>query len=214
MSAYAKLPSDDEQPSRISKIDGALGRASDAARSVVGEGLRGASKVLDDPRAGDIESLLKQGDLPGIEGERPLPELLRRLDAEADLWRGLAFRELAQTRATTRVLQIVSVVVVLGEIGLAAAAALGAAFGGSGTGARRSLLIGAGSVSLIVALVAFAVIVQLARRGETAVMREAFARADLAELRLHRITLALASTQADPSRAAEVMQRLETEAKR
>lgn len=214
MSAYAKLPSDDDAPPRASKLDVTLGKAGRAARNVVGEGLRGASAMLDDPRAGDIDSLLQQGDLPGIEGERPLRELLRRLDAEADLWRGLAFRELAQTRSTTRLLRIVSIVVVLAEMGLAGAAAIGAAFGGSGTGARRSLLLGAGSLSLILALIAFAVVAHLARRGENEVMREALARADLAELRLHRITLALASVEAEPSKAGETLARLEAEARR
>jgi hypothetical protein len=216
MSAYAKLPSDDDarEGAPVSKLDATLGKAGKVARNVVGEGLRGTSAMLDDPRAGDIDSLLKQGDLPGIDGDRPLRELLRRLDAEADLWRGLAFRELAQTRSNTRLLRVVAIVVVVAELGLAAAAALGAAFGGSGTGARRSLILGAGSISLILALIAFAIVAHLARKGENEVMREALARADLAELRLHRITLALASIDAEPQKAGETLARLEAEARR
>jgi len=213
MAAYAELPSDEPPPSRGAKLELALKGAGNVANKI-GAGLRGASSVLADPRANDIDSLLTQGDLPVVRGEEPLVELLARLDAEADLWRALAFRELAQLRWTTRVFLIVSSLVMLAEVTLGGTAALGAVFGGSGTGMRRSLLIGAGSLSLVVALAAFAAVLQLARRASRDIMREALARADLAELRLHRVSLALAGTKVDPSKAAEVLARLEAETRR
>ncbi|MGZ3477348.1 MAG: hypothetical protein ACXWUG_28050, partial [Polyangiales bacterium] len=47
------------------------------------------------------------------------------------------------------------------------------------------------------------------RRSQREIVRDALARADLAELRLHRVALAMASVKADPDRAREALARLE-----
>lgn len=208
MSAYAELPS---KPG--SKVDAALARAGVVAGSVgdgLGEGLREAQKALAGPKGTDVEGLLGRTNLPGVEGEDALLDLARRLDHEADLWRNLAFRELANARWSHRMLHVVAGLEVVSAVTLAVLAGLGALFGSS---ADRGILLAVGAGVLAVGAGLFAGMMALVRRGQRETLREALARADLAELRLHRVAIALAGRQVAPELAGELLARLERDAR-
>lgn len=209
MSAYAKLPTGDDEESvvRESKVDEALGKAeriADRLGSGLGGGLRDASRALV-AAGGDVEGLIEDADLPSIEPEDALRTLARRLDREADLWRGLAFSELKNVRFTDRVLQIGGAAFAASTMILAAFAGLGAMLG-SGGGA---LLIGTGAGALAVGALLFVGVALVLRRNQRDTLRAALGRADLAELRLHRVAVAMAARAVEPERAGEILVRLE-----
>lgn len=222
MSSYAKLPDPEETPAndapkgrerveaalaRAGKVAGTLGSGlRDAGAGVagsIGSGLREASAALRGPEGAEIEGLLSQTDLPDLSGEDPLRALAARLDREADLWRNLAFRELAQERWTNRIVQTVAVSVAAGAFVAASLAVLGAMLGAHG---RIPLLLTA--VGLLVAGgLGTVAVVHTVRRSHREVLRNALARADLAELRLHRVAVALSARALDPGRAVEALER-------
>jgi hypothetical protein len=208
MSAYADLPS-----KRESKVEVAIERAGAVAGTLgegIGGGLREASHALAAPRGTDVEALLESTDLPGIEAQDALADLAARLDREADLWRNLAFRELANARWSARILQVVGVVMVVATLTLAGLAGFGGLFGGSW---ERAALIGVGALVLAVGTGLVVAVQGLIRRSQRETLREALARADLAELRLHRVAIALAARHAAPETAGEVLARLERDAR-
>jgi hypothetical protein len=208
MSAYAELPS-----KRESKVEAAMERAGAVAGTLgqgIGGGLREAGKALAAPKGTDVESLLDSTNLPAIDAQDPLQDLAHRLDREGDLWRNLAFRELANARWSHRMLQIVGGLMVVSSVGLAVLAGLGGLFGGS---ADRAVLIGVGALVLALGAAVFALVQSIVRRGQREALREALARADLAELRLHRVAVALAARSAAPEQTAEVLARLERDAR-
>lgn len=222
MSSYAKLPEPEETPAndpprgrerveaalaRAGKVAGSLGNGlRDAGAGVagsIGTGLREASAALRGPEGAEIEGLLSQTDLPDLSGDDPLRALAARLDREADLWRNLAFRELAQERWTNRIVQTVAVTVAAGAFVAAALAVLGAMVGAHG---RVPLLLT--SVGLLIAGgLGTVAVAHTVRRSHREVLRNALARADLAELRLHRVAVALAARALDPGRAVEALER-------
>lgn len=207
MSAYAELPT-----KRDSKKE-ALERASALAGSLgdgIGGGLREASKALAGPEGTDVQGLLASTNLPEIEGEDALRDLAARLDREGDLWRNLAFRELANARWTQKMLQVVAGLVLASAIGLAVLAGVAALFGAGGA---TALLVGAGAAVLATGTGLFVLVVAFVRRGQRETLREALARADLAELRLHRVAIALAARAATPDAISDVLARLERDAR-
>lgn len=208
MSAYAKLPAGDDEESvvRESKVDEALGKAeriADRLGSGLGGGLRDASRALV-AAGGDVEGLVEDADLPSIEPDDALRTLARRLDREADLWRGLAFSELKSVRLTDRVLQMGGAAFAASTMILALFAGLGAMLGGGG-----ALLIGTGAGALAVGALLFVGVALVLRRNQRDTLRAALGRADLAELRLHRVAVAMAARAAEPERAGEILVRLE-----
>jgi hypothetical protein len=208
MSAYAELPS-----KRKAKVERALERAGVIAGTIgdgIGGGLREASVALAAPKGSDVEGLIDSTDLPRIEVVDALRDLAARLDSESDLWRNLAFRELAHVRWTYRMLHAVGALMVVGSVALAVVAGLGALFGGS---FERAGLLAAGVAVLAVGTGLFALVSSFVRRGQQETLREALARSDLAELRLHRVAIALAARSAAPEQAGEVLARLEREAR-
>ncbi|MBZ0121173.1 MAG: hypothetical protein K8H88_29530 [Sandaracinaceae bacterium] len=213
MSAYAKLPSQEPETKPETRAAAALDQAEKIAGTLgkgIGGGLRDASQALSAPKGTDVEGLIGGTDLPELEGEDALRDLAARLDREGDLWRNLAFRELANARWTQKMLQIVAGLLVLATGGLAIVAAIGALFGAA---PERAILIGAGALVLAVGTSLFALVVSLVRRGQRETVREALARADLAELRLHRVAISIAERQADPSQAKDVLAKLASEAR-
>lgn len=208
MSAYAKLP-DAEPESTAKKVaERALSTAGEQASKVahsVGQGLRRAGRELDGPANADLAALIAETNLPEVASEDAMGSLARRLDREADLWRNLAIRELAHVGWANRIAHLASSLTMAGVLILAGIAAFESLFGAS-TSRTMPLIVGAGLLALG-AIVASTVSASV-RRSQREVVRDALVRADLAELRLHRVAIAMASARADGAEK-EALQRLE-----
>lgn len=217
MSAYAKLPSKEPDTGEHPRVSEAVARAEKLASAVgsavsssVGTGLQKASRALEGPAGADVEALIADSNLPEVDADDPLAALARRLDREADLWRNLAIRELAHVAWANRIAHAASIVAIVGVVSLAFVAALGALFGGSSGG--RALLVGVAAAVLSLGALVATWTSGGVRRSQREIVRDALARADLAELRLHRIAMAMASCKADPEHARDVLARLEKDA--
>jgi hypothetical protein len=199
MSSYAKLP--DQAAPETSTDSEVIDR--------IGRGVRSAARTLGPPTGTEVEGLIAGTDLPSLVGEEPLRELAARLDREADLWRNLAFRELARGVWTQKVTMAVAFFVLAGECALVALASLGVIFGDDGS--RVPLLVTSALV-LAAGLGAFFAVATVHRRGQSRVVEHALRRADLAELRLHRLAFALAWEKVDGARLGDALIRLERDA--
>jgi hypothetical protein len=206
MSSYAKLPEDSPR-----EKDREIERGDSDAEVIdrIGRGVRTAARTLGPPTGTEVEGLISGTDLPSLDGDEPLRELAMRLDREADLWRNLAFRELARSVWMHKFMVAVSLFVLLGEGALVALASIGVIFGDDGT---RAPLLVASALVLLTALGAFFAIVSVQRRTQNRVVENALRRADLAELRLHRVAFALAWEKVDRSRMGDALVRLERDA--
>jgi hypothetical protein len=212
-----ELPDDHEvsEPEAPSSSEarpaGAIAGGRAAARRVsaqVGRKLRDASSTLMEPAAGDLEGLFSGANLPELDRADPLLALARRLDREGDLWRALALRALARAGWADRFTQATAVVGAVGCVALAAVAALGGLLAAS-TAGERSLLVLTGCASLVAAGALVAATAAGIRRAQHAIAREALRRADLSELRLHRLALVLAAAEAGPDALTRALARLE-----
>lgn len=205
MAKYAKLPDEDSDAPKSKK---------DSTEEVVREvqkGLRVAKSAMVESPATSIEGLISQTNLPGLEGADPMRDLATRLDREADLWRNLAFREMARMAWSARFITGVAVLVVLSDLALAAVAGLGALFGAEqATG--RALLVGVAAFVVTLALSVVPAIAIASRRGQQELVRAALSRADLAELRLHRVAIALDYKRMDEAKYLDALARLERDA--
>jgi hypothetical protein len=153
-----------------------------------------------------VAALIADTNLPEVEGEDPLAALAKRLDREADLWRNLAIRELAHVAWANRIAHGASIVTMIGVVTLAGVAAFGALIGGAGS---RAVHVAAGALALAIGTVVVAWVCASIRKTQREIVRDALARADLAELRLHRVALAMAARTIDPERVRESLVRLE-----
>jgi hypothetical protein len=163
------------------------------------------------PAGTDVEGLLGAADLPAFADADPVASLAHRLDREADLWRNLALRELARLAWVDRIAQWVAIVAIVGDVGLGVVAAIAAIFG-SEHAAGSTLLLGVAAAALTVGAVVVAFITMPIRRMQKAVANEALVRADLAELRLHRVAIVLAWKNQEPAVYQEALARLERDA--
>ncbi|MBI2393760.1 MAG: hypothetical protein HYV09_29585 [Deltaproteobacteria bacterium] len=201
MSAYAKLP-DDETPATegVDRVNtGSIARS-------VGQGLRRAGRELDAPANADVAALIAEANLPEVAMDDALSSLARRLDREADLWRNLAIRELAHVGWANRIAHLASTLTIVGVLVLAGFAAFESLF--TASSGRAVLLAVAAGILALGAVVATAASASV-RRSQREVVRDALVRADLAELRLHRIAVAVAATRADTPAEKEAIARLE-----
>jgi len=155
----------------------------------IGKSLEGASDALATPVGADLATLLPETDLPDIEAEGPLGKIARRLDREADLFRGLALRELARVAWTTRITQVVLIAAAIVEAAIAASVAVVAVLGGSADG-RLSLFFMAAS---IVAAGAAGVVVTntRARVAHAKLAEDALVQARRLEEKILRVALTL-----------------------
>ncbi len=215
MSGYAKLPdTDSEDAARSAKklAERALTTASERANKAaetVGRGLRRAGRELDAPANADVAALISESNLPEIMGDDALGSLARRLDREADLWRNLAIRELAHIAWANRIAHLASTLTMVGVLALAAIGAFQSWFAATGP---RALMLGVSAgVLALGALVATAASASV-RRSQREVVREALVRADVAELRLNRVAVAIAATRAESPEARDAIARLERDA--
>jgi hypothetical protein len=176
-----------------------------------GEGLGRAKAALDGasgPGAPELEALYTSADLPQLSASDPLGSLAVRLDREADLWRSLAMRALTRAAWADRITQGAGVLVGIGALGLAVIAGLGVLFGAS-AGLDRLLLLGGALTSLAVGAALVTWISGNMRRGQRDLAREVMLRADMAELRLHRVGVVTALLQMDPEAGRQSVARLE-----
>lgn len=152
----------------------------------------GLGKVGDALRVDEAASLpaelLSQADLPDIAADDALASLALRIDREADFWRGVAMRQLARAAWTERLGVTGSLLLLIGGVVLAAIAAFRALFATEG-GSATAMLLGVGIGVLLVASLAVGRLLARLRQGQMDAVRDALTRADLAEVRLHRIAL-------------------------
>lgn len=194
MGKYAKLLSEARGDETLAKME---------------KGLRVARAAITESEKTSIVGLISGTDLPEL-GQEPLADLATRLDREADLWRNLAFREMAKMTTQSRVVTALAIAAALADIALAGVATLGAVFGLES--AHRGALVFTAFVVVTLGLGAAAALVMLGRRAERELVRAALARADQAELRLHRVALVMAAKKLDEARYAEALARLERDA--
>lgn len=195
MSAYAKLP-DAENESPAKKVLSTAGEHASKVAHTVGQGLRRAGRELDAPANADVAALIADSNLPEVAADDTLGSLARRLDREADLWRNLAIRELVHVAWANRIAHLASSLTMVGVLVLAGIGAFESLFAANSSRAIY-LLVSAGVLALG-ALVATAASASV-RRSQREVVRDALVRADLAELRLHRVAVAMASARAEGS---------------
>ncbi len=158
----------------------------------VGAGVRaGLGKMGDALRVDDAPTvsaeLLSQADLPELTVQDPLASLASRLDREADFWRGVAMRQLARAAWTERLGVTSSILLLIGGVVLAAIAAFRALVATKGSGNATAMLLGVGLAVLLVAALAVGSLASRLRRGQMEAVKDAMTRADLAEVRIHRI---------------------------
>jgi hypothetical protein len=166
----------------VKPVADAVGQRVRAGLGKVGDALR-----ADDGAAMPAE-LLSQADLPELAASDALASLAKRLDSEADFWRSVAMRQLARAAWTERLGVTGSLLLLVGGVLLAAIAAFRALFASEG-GTATAMLLGVGIGVLLVAALVVGRLLSKVRQGQTEAVKDALVRADLAEVRLHRIAL-------------------------
>lgn len=175
----------------------------------VGEALR-----ADAGDAGQIHAaLLAQADLPELAQADALASLAKRLDSEADFWRAVAMRQLARAAWTERLGVTASLLLLIGGVVLAAIAAFRALFATAG-GSATAMLIGVGLGVLLVAAIAVGRLAARLRQGQMDAVRDALVRADMAEVRLHRIALLMEMRAAARESYAAALAELEADVRK
>lgn len=174
----------------------------------LGESFDKARAALDTPAAPELESLYQSADLPALIATDPIGSLALRLDRESDLWRSLALRALARAAWADRIAQGAGVLAGIGAVALAVITGFGVLFGAGGVEGRLALMCGSlGALAVGVGLVSWTS--RGIRRAQRDLAREALLRADLAELRLHRVGMVSAQLQVDPEAGKQALARLE-----
>ncbi len=177
-------------------VSGRLGPAAESAGRVMRTGVNSVERALADPTAEAASEILAQADLPEISAQDPLLSLALRLDREADLYRGVAMRQLARAAWMDRLGAIASVVCLVGVVVLASIAAFRALFA-LGDAISAIMLLGVAALLLLMGVFAVGRATSRIRGSQTQAAREALLRADLAEARLHRIAMVLALRESD-----------------
>jgi hypothetical protein len=191
-----------------SAVGAAIQGGAERMSTHLGEGFDRAKAVLDSPAAPELEALYENTNLPQLVASDPIGSLALRLDGESDLWRSLALRFFARAAWADRITQGAGVLAGLGAVALAVIAGVGALFGAGDVESRLGLMAGSlGALAVGAALVTW--ISGTIRRAQRELAREAMLRADLAELRLHRVGALVALLQADPDAGKQALMRFE-----
>ncbi len=186
-------------------IEGRLAPAADRAARAMRNGANTAMRALDDPA--DAENIAGT-DLPALSDEDPITTLALRLDREADLYRGLAMRQLTRAAWMDRLGAIGAVIALLGVVVLAAIAGFRALFASDGA-PFAALLLAVGALLLLLGAAMLGRATARIRSSQAQAAREALVRSDLAEARLHRIAALLALKQIDPAHYQATIRDLE-----
>ncbi|HRI66992.1 MAG TPA: hypothetical protein PK156_22260 [Polyangium sp.] len=212
-------PEDDGQPRKTARavmgevgtavqngLGPVAGRVGDAVRSGVGS----VERALDDPAKSLAAEMLEKSDLPQIAGDNPLGSLTNRLDHEADFWRGVAIRQMARAAWMDRV-SISSTVVLLVGVGILAAISAFRALFASEAAIAVTILLGASALLLLIGAAMIQRATMKVRQGQFEVVRDALARSDLAEARLHRLAALVEMRSSDPEGYRTALRELESE---
>jgi len=189
-------------------LSGGLSKGADHVGAAMRTGIGGLEHALADPAQTMSQELLKEADLPEISTNDPIGSIGVRLDREADLWRGVAMRQLARAAFLDRLAVVSTLVVLAGVILLAAIAGFRALFASTHADAVV-VLLAVGAVLPMLGVVIVARAVERVRRSQLEVGREALGRADLAEVRLHRLAALLETRNADPEGYAAALRAFE-----
>lgn len=174
----------------------------------LGQGLREAQRALAAPEATDLAPLLPHADLPELGGTDPLAALGVRLDREGDLWRSLALRGLGRIAWVDRTTQGVAVAAAVGEVAIAAVAAMSAVLGAEHAGAR-AVLFGIAAVVVMVGASVVAVVARGIRSTQKELADSALARAEAVEHRLARLAIVLEWKRSDAALYQDALARFE-----
>ena len=181
--------------------------------TAVERGVTTVGRALEDPTDGKVSEVLSQTALPAIEADAPLASLTSRLDREADLWRGVAMRQLTRAAWMDRIAMLGGVGTFIALLVLAVIAAFRALFANTSgaSGLAVAVLLGVGAVLTAGGSFLLSRVANRIRQGQIDIAREALSRADQCELRLHRIgvVLELRSIDADTYKAS--LSQLESE---
>jgi hypothetical protein len=179
-------------------------RVGNAIRSGVGS----VERALDDPATSQSNELVEKANLPEISGDAPLVSLSTRLDREADFWRGISMRQLSRAAWMDRLSISGNVVLLVGIIVLSAIAAFRAMFA-SDAALHVGALLGVAALLLIMGSITIQRATTKVRQGQLEVMREALARSDLAEARIHRLAALIEMRASDPEQYRTALRELE-----
>lgn len=170
-------------------------------------GLDRASEALATPENADMSALLAAVDLPELASDGPLGAIALRLDREADLFRGVALRELARVGWVERIAQTMVVAAATCEVAVAVVAVFLAVFGGAVEGRLGLLFLAAVLVGL--AGIGVAASASRTRAAHTRLADSALARARALEERLFRVGLTMEWKSAGPTLYQDALARLE-----
>jgi hypothetical protein len=176
----------------------------------LGQGFERAGAALATPANADVTALLAAVDLPELASEGPLGAIALRLDREADLFRGVALRELARVGWVSRITQTMVVATAACAVAVAACAVVLAVFGVTLEGRLGLLVLAAAVVG--VAGVGVAASAARMRTAHTQLAHDALARARLIEDRLFRVGLTMEWRSAGPTLYQDALARLERDA--
>jgi hypothetical protein len=182
------------------------GRVGDAVRSGVGS----VERALDDPAKTLAAEMLEQANLPEIAGDDPLVSLGIRLDREADFWRGLAMRQLTRAAWMDRLAISSNVVLLVGVVLLASISAFRALVA-SDAAIHVTILLGVSALLLVIGAVTIQRATAKVRQGQLDVAREALARSDLSEARLHRLAALIEMRASDQDGYRTALRELESD---
>lgn len=166
-----------------------------------------AGAALATPESADVTALLAAVDLPELASDGPLGAIALRLDREADLFRGIALRELARVGWVERIAQTVVVAAATCEVAVAVVAVMLAVFGTPADGRLGLLFLAASVVGL--AGVGVAASAARMRTAHTRLADDALARARALEERLFRVGLTMEWRNAGPTLYQDALARLE-----
>jgi len=187
-------------------ISPVAGRVGDAVRSGVGS----VERALDDPATSQANELVEKANLPEISGDAPLVSLSTRLDREADFWRGISMRQLSRAAWMDRLSISGNVVLLVGIIVLSAISAFRAMFA-SDAALHVSVLLGVAALLLVMGSITIQRATVKVRQGQLDVMREALARSDLSEARIHRLAALIEMRTSDPEGYRTALRELESD---
>ncbi len=192
--------------SEVAPIAARLGTAVERGVTTVGRALEDATTGS----GGEVESAES---LPALEGSAPLASLTARLEREAELWRGIAMRLYTRAAWLDRVAMLGGVGTFIGLLMLSIIAAFRALFADTtgGNGLAVAVLLGIGAVLTAGGSFLLNRIAGRIRHGQIEVAREALSRADLCELRLHRIGVVLELRTVDAESYKACLSQLEAE---
>jgi hypothetical protein len=184
-----------------------LQRGATQLAGALGSGFRAAHRSLAESSPGALEAALSSAPSVDLVGTDSLPALSARLAAESDFWRRLGLQSLSRAIVADRVGYAVAALGVLSGLGLTVVAGFGGLFGGEHAGGKAALLLVGAAIVLCVSAIAFT-FTHVIRRSQRDAVNAAFARADLAEKRLHGLALAVALRESAPEAFREALERL------